>query len=153
MAARTHAMPRHADREPHALQNVRPRNRKERIQLLSVIGFILFAILGAGTLEYFGRRSQEYREQNWYSAVATIKDARTRLVSQVGGLHGGWMLYEVQVLAAFSVNGSPQERWITVDQYPQNLNYANFQGRVWKGKQCFVRWNPLDPSQIVIDLH
>jgi hypothetical protein len=133
--------------------SVRPRNRKERIQLVLVIGLILFAILGAFTLRHLGRKSQEYRELNWYSAVATIRDARTQLVSQQNGLYGGAMLYDVQVLAAFSANGSSQERWITVDQPPNNLDYAKFQGRVWKGKQYFVRWKPSDPNWIVIDLH
>jgi hypothetical protein len=63
------------------------------------------------------------------------------------------MLYEVQVYASFSANGTRQKRWITVDQSPQNVDYAELQARLWKGKQYIVRWNPSNPGQIVIDLH
>ena len=147
-------MPRHIIQEREKSQRIHPQTRKESIQLISIACLIFVGIIAAATaLNYFGRKSQNYREQNWYSAAATIKDARTQLVSQENGLHGGAMLYEVQVLAAFSANGSPQERWITVDQSPKNRDYAEFQGRVWKGQQYFVRWKPSDPNLIVIDLH
>lgn len=135
------------------LRRIRPNNHKERSQLLSIVGFILGGILVMGVLVYFTHKSHEYREQNWNSAVATVTDTRTHLVAEVGGNFGGRMLYEVQVLATYSADGSPQERWITVDQAAQTLDYAEFQERMWKGKQYFVRWNPSNPNQIVIDLH
>jgi hypothetical protein len=146
-------LPRHIAQKRDEFQGIRPQTKKERNQLLFIAGLILVGIFGAVALVYAGRLSQEYKEQNWYSAIATIKDTRTQLVSEVNGLYGGAMLYDVQVLAAFSANGSPQERWITIDQSPKSLDYAKFQGRVWKGKQYFVRWKPSDPNWIVIDLH
>jgi hypothetical protein len=146
-------MPRRPISGRNAFEHIRPRTPKERNQLLAVMAIILVGILGAGTLMYVAQRSREYREQNWYSAMATIKDARTQLVAEVGSQYGGRMLYEVQVLAAFSANGSSQERWITVSQPAQNLDYAEFQERMWRGKQYFVRWKPSDPDQIVIELH
>jgi len=136
-----------------ALKRIRPKDRKQRRQLTSIVGFALIGVLGAGTLGYLVRKSREYREQNWASADATIEDSRPQLIGQVNGQAGGEMLYEVKVLAAFSVHGNPQERWITVDQQPKSLDYATFQRRIWKGKHSFVRWKPSNPNQIVIDLH
>ena len=146
-------MPRHIPQKRDEFRGIRPQTKKERLQLLFIAGLILVGIFGAVALVYAGRLSQEYREQNWHSAVATIKDTRTQLVSQANGITGGAMLYDVQVLAAFSANGSPQERWITVGQSPKTLDYAKFQERLWKGKQFFVRWKPSDPNWIVIELH
>jgi flagellar basal body-associated protein FliL len=147
-------MPRHLDAKREQSEGTSLHARKQSYQLIFITSLVFVGIIGAAiALIYIGNKSHEYQEQNWYSAVATIKDARTQLVSQVNGRQGGAMLYEVQVLATFSANGSPQERWITVDQDPKNLDYAEFQGRVWKGKQYFVRWKPSDPNVIVIDLH
>ena len=63
------------------------------------------------------------------------------------------MFYDVQVLAAFSVNGVRQERWITVDQPPKMLASVEFEEAHWKGTQCVVRWNPSNVSQIIVELH
>jgi hypothetical protein len=146
-------MPRHFVPKRDTLRRTRPNNHKGRFQLLSTVGFILGGILVIAALVYFAQESREYREQNWDSAVATVIDTRTHLVAEVGGNFGGRLLYEVEVLASYSTNGSPHERWITVDQTPKTLDYAEFQERIWKGKQYFVRWNPSNPNQIVIDLH
>jgi hypothetical protein len=156
MAARSHARSHHVSSKWGAFQRIRSNNYKERSQLLSTVSFILGGILVMGTLVYFTQKSHEYferREESWNSAIGTVIDTRTHLVAETGGNSGGRMLYEVQVLAAFSADGSSQERWITVDQAPQGLDYAEFQERLWRGKQYFVRWNPSNPNQIVIDLH
>ena len=68
-------------------------------------------------------------------------------------MYGGNMFYEVQVLTAFSVNGSHQERWITVAQAPKTLTSAKFEEAHWKGTQCIVRWNPSNPREIAVELH
>jgi hypothetical protein len=153
MAAKTNTVPGHSIPKQNVLEIIRPKSRIARIQLLSIIGFIIAAILGVMAIGHFANKTREYREQNWNSAVATVKDTRTHLVGEFGGFYGGRMYYEVQVLAAFSADGSPHERWITVSQTPKTLDNAEFQERLWKGKQYFVRWNPSDPNQIVIDLH
>ena len=154
MSAGTHLMPRHVEPKRKELQRIPLQTRKERMQLLGIVCIVFVGVFAAaGALMYLGRQSQEYREQNWDSAVATIEDTRTQLVGETSGQSGGAMLYDVQVLAAFTISGSPQKRWITIDQSPNNLDYAKFQGRLWMGKKYFVRWKPFDPNQIVIDLH
>jgi hypothetical protein len=85
--------------------------------------------------------------------VAIVEEVRPKLVGQVNSGTGGRMLYGVEVLAKFSVNGDMHERWIKVEQTPERLEEAQLQKRLWSGKSYFVRWNPADPDQIVIDVH
>jgi hypothetical protein len=146
-------MSRHSLTEHDVLEYVRPKTLRERRQLFFIIGFVLVLTVGAGTVVYLAQRSQNYREEHWNSAVATIEDTQTQLVAEMSGYAGGFMLCRVQVLAAYSVNGLPQKRWITVDQPPVDLDKANFQKRFWQGKQRIVRWNPSDPNRVVIELH
>jgi len=145
---RHHTMP-----EREALSRIRPKNRSTRMQFLAISGGVLLAISFFAGLLYLKYRSQQYREQNWTTAIATVEDARTKLVAQVNSRYGGGMLYEVQVLAKYPVDGLPQERWITVEQTPKDLDYAQFQTRLWKGKQCFVRWKPSNPDQVVAEIN
>ena len=146
-------MPRHVESKRNIYQRGQLQTREENIQLVSIACLMFAGIVGAAIgLMYLGHKSHEFKEKNWDSALATIKDVRTQLVGQEDAKAGG-SLYEVHVLAAFSANGSPQERWIAVDQRPQSLDSAKFEGRVWKGKQFLVRWKPSDPNLIVVDLH
>jgi hypothetical protein len=135
------------------LNTILPRTRSDWNELLGIIGVVFGAILVVAGLLYLRHRTQLTREQGWSSAVATIEDTRTTLVSKVDSKYGGSMLYEVQVFAAFSVNGSQQERWITVEQPPKTLPSAQFEQAHWKGTHCIVRWNPSDPKEIVVELH
>jgi hypothetical protein len=139
------------DRE--ALRKLRPRNRVTRKQLLAITAYLAVAIAAAAGLAYLKDRTQRYREQSWPTAIATVEDTRTKLVGQAGGIQGAGMLYSVEVLVRFYVDGSPQERWIAVEQAPRNLDSVQFQERLWRGKQCFVRWNPSNPAQIVAEIN
>ena len=145
---RNYTMP---DRE--ALDRVRPRGRKYRLELLAIAGGVMAGLVGAGVLMYGRYSSMQYREQNWYSATAVVEDVRTKVAEQVNGRAVSEMRYDVEVLARFSVSGTPQERWIWVEQTPQPLDYIEFESRRWKGKSYFVRWNPSNPDQIVIDIN
>jgi hypothetical protein len=129
-----------------------PRTRSDRNQL-AMVALVFGAILAIIGLFYVKQRNQLAREKGWPSAVAMIEDTRTTLVSKVDGMYGGSMLYEVQVLAAFSVNGSQQKRWITVQQAPKTLASAQFEEAHWKGTQCIVRWNPSNARHIALELH
>jgi hypothetical protein len=102
---------------------------------------------------YFKQRAQQDRERNWDSAIATIEDGRTKLVGQAGGNSGGRMLYDVEVLAKFSVNGAEQERWIRVEQVARGLSAVQSQIGWWKGKQCFVRWKASEPERIEVEVN
>ena len=129
-----------------------PQTRKDRNQLLGLIGLILGATLAVIGLFYLKQRTL-LSQANWATAAGTIEDTRTRLVSRADSKYGGNMLYEVQVLTAFSVNGSRQEHWITVAQAPKTLTSAKFEESHWKGTQCIVRWNPSNPQDIAVELH
>jgi hypothetical protein len=74
-------------------------------------------------------------------------------VVQVNGMYGGAMLYQVDVLAAFSYGGIHDARWITVSNGPERFADADRNARLWKGKQYFVRWNPTNPKQIMIAIN
>jgi hypothetical protein len=145
---RNYSMP-----EREALKRIQPKDRASKKQLLGIIGFVIIGIAGAGGLVYARYRTQQYREQNWDSAIATVEDVRPKLVGQINGQYGGAMLYDVEVLARFSVGNYTQERWITVEQTPRSLDSVHFQERMWRGKSYFVRWKPPDPQRIEIEVH
>jgi hypothetical protein len=146
-------MRRHTMSDREAYQRVRPRNRPARWQLLVICGCVLLVIGVPASLLYYQHRTQQYREQNWDSAVATIEDVRMKLVGEGGSGLGGGTLYSVEVLARFAVDGTPQERWIRIEQGPESSAFAQLQARLWKGEKCFVRWNPANPDQIVAEMH
>jgi hypothetical protein len=139
--------------DTEGLDAVLPRTRSDWNQLLGLVGVVFAGILAVIGLFYLRQRTLSTREQTWSNAVAMIEDTRTTLVSRVDSKYGGRMLYDVQVLAVFSVNGSQQERWITVEQDPKTLASAQFEEARWKGTHCTVRWNRSDPRQIVAELH
>ena len=85
--------------------------------------------------------------------MATVEDVRGQVVDLGGTQFGGRALYSEHVLAAFSVGGTPQERWVTVEGSPKSLDEVTMDQRLWKGKQYTIRWNPVNPDQLAIDLH
>lgn len=143
--------PTMSDKE--ALNRIHPRSRAARKQLLAIFGFVALAVAAVVGLTYAKYKTQQYREENWDSAIATIEDVRTSLVSANSSQFGGRMLYDIQVLAKFSVDGAPQERWIKVDQMPENLDMAQFHERLWNGKRYVVRWKPSNLDRIVVEIH
>lgn len=145
-------MRRHYMSDREAYSRIRPQSRNDRRSLFSVISYVLLATVVVAGLYYLKQKHQAEREQNWSSAVATIVDVRTRIATRVESQRGGAMLYEVQVLAKYTAEGTPQERWITVQQMPKLLADAQFQAFRWKGQTCFVRWKPSDPNQVVAEV-
>jgi len=127
------------------------RTRKGHHDLLGVFGVVLGTILAIAGLTYLKQRTRVARA-NWANAAARIEDTRTRLVRQSDSKYGGRMLYQVEVLAAFSMNGSHQERWIPVEQAPKTLTSAQFEEAQWKGSKCVVRWNPSNPREMAVEL-
>ena len=84
--------------------------------------------------------------------MATIEDVRPRLVTQFDSPHGGILLYEVDVLAKYPVDGRVREQWITLSQSPKTMDTVRLQEFSLKGKHCFVRWKPSDPTAIVAEI-
>lgn len=145
-------MRRHLMSDQEAYQRIRPRSRDDRRSLFNIICYVLLAVVVIAELFYLKQKHEADREQNWNSAVATIEDVRTLIATRVESERGGAMLYDVQVLAKYTADGTPQERWITVQQMPKLLADAQFQAFRWKGQTCFVRWKPSDPNQVVAEV-
>jgi Protein of unknown function (DUF3592) len=136
-----------------ALEELRPKTRADRMQLLAILAYVVFAIAFVASLVYLKHRAQQSREETWVTAAATIEDTRTQLAGVYNSIYGGGLSYEVDVLAKFSVDGASREEWITLSQAPKGLDSARYQAQVLKGKQCYVRWNPSHPKQTVAEIN
>jgi hypothetical protein len=136
-----------------ALRSVLPKKRSDRRTLLLIGVFVLLLAACAGGLYYNNHRQQMIREQDWTSAVATIEDARTHVAMHIDSQVGGAMLYDVEVLVKYSVNGIEREQWTTVSQRPQLLSDAQLQIFRFKKQQCIIRWNPANPDHPVAEIN
>lgn len=134
-------------------RSILPKKRSDRRTLLRIGGFVLLIAACAGGLYYNNHRQQMIRERDWTSAVATIEDARTQLAMKRDSRTGGAMLYDVEILAKYPVDGVEREQWTRIHQYPQLLADAQMQIFRLKKKQCIVRWNPVDPQHIVAEIN
>ena len=136
-----------------ALRAIRPVKRSDWQSLAKLgVGIFLIGACVAG-LFYNKHRQQATREQEWISATAIIKDARTHLAVQSNSQGGGAMLYEVQILVSYPVNGVVREQWTTISQLPKLLADAQLQAHLLHNKTCFVRWPPNDPNRIVAEIN
>ena len=138
--------------EREAVQHLRPRGRKDVQALYGIIGVLALIVVTAASFMFLRQQDQQRREQTWESAVADIEDVRIELASQLNSQRGSAMLYDVQILARYSVGGTKQERWVTVPQAPRQLSEAQLQAFRWKGKTCFVRWKPSAPNQVLAEV-
>ncbi len=144
---RHHSM---SDRE--AYRHLRPKTRRDQLQLRKLLGYLALIAIGVITLLVTKHWVQLNRERNWNSAVATIEDVKTDLVTQNNSEFGGAMFYGVQVLVSYPVDGNPRRRWITVSQRPKLLADAQLEAFRWKGRTCIVRWKPSDPDHPVAEV-
>jgi hypothetical protein len=78
---------------------------------------------------------------------------RPVLVAKFDGNRGGAMLYEVQVLAKFTVNESIREQWIALSQPPSQLSSVQLQAFRLKNAKATVRWNPANPGQTAVEIN
>jgi hypothetical protein len=138
--------------EREALRRLRPRDQSSKKQLLKIIAVAMAAIAGVGALTYTRYRVQQYRQQNWDSAIATVEDVRPKLVGQINSQFGARMVYSVEVLAKYSADGTTQERWIPVAHLPTSLDGVYIDKRMWTGNRYFVRWRPFHPDRIEIEV-
>jgi hypothetical protein len=138
--------------ERQALSRIWPKDRVSRRQFLWIVAFVVIGVACAVGWAYTRDKVVEYRERNWDSAIATVEDVRPILVGDINTNRGGKMLYAVEVLARYTIDGATKEQWITVDQLPTTLDSVNVQRTMWKGRTYPVRWNPRSPNQIQIDI-
>jgi hypothetical protein len=138
--------------EREALRRIRPRDRASKKQLLGIVAMVAIGVAGVGALIYTRYRIQRDRQQNWVSAIATVEDVRPKLVGQINSQYSGGMVYSVEILARYSADGTTQERWVPVAHSPRSLDAVNIDKRMWTGNRYLVRWQPLHPDRIEIEV-
>jgi hypothetical protein len=138
-----------SDRE--ATAKILPKSRKDRRTLWFIGGFLALMVVFVVAVLFFQHRRQQEID-TWQSATATIEDVRPVVVSQVNNQFGGAMLYQVEVLAHYNMNGFEQRRWIRIERRPGPNPDKNQIAR-WKGKQFVVRWKASRPDQVVPELN
>jgi hypothetical protein len=138
--------------ERDAWSKLRPVSGRQRHQLRVICGYVALIAAFVALIFFVKERNRADLEKNWTRADAVIVDVRTREAARVNTSRGGAMLYDVEILAKYRVDGSDQERWIIVEQQPEGLPYAQLQAFRWKGKQCVVRWKPSEPDRIFAEV-
>ena len=126
-----------------ALDIIRPKSRNDRRTVLKLSAYLLVALISVAGLLYDKKRQQSIREKEWASAVGLVEDARPQLAMQINSERGGTMLYRVEILARYSVDGTIREQWTTLPQMPQRFADAQLQAYLYKGKRLVVRWIPM----------
>jgi hypothetical protein len=145
-------MPRHLSNLA-ALHSIRPKKRSDWWSLAKLAAYVLLIIACVAGLLYNNHRQQISRDREWSSALATIEDTRTHLAVQSNSQGGGAMLYEVEVLAKYSVDGEVREQWTTISQLPKLLADAQLQAHLLKKKQCIVQWRSTAPDRIIAEIN
>jgi len=145
-------MRRYSMSDNEGVAKILPKNRDDRKTLWSIAGLVALIVVVFATVLFFQHRRQQEMEYTWQRATATIEDVRPVVVSQVNSQFGGAMLYQVEVLARYDVNGSEQRRWIKIERRPGPQPEESQMSR-WKGKQFVVRWKTSQPDQVVPELN
>jgi len=130
-----------------------PAGRSGWHQIRILCGFVAaIAVIVAVTFFIKHLRREEIR-QNWKCATATIEDVQPKVIEYLHNAKGGGVtLYEVSILAKFVSGGVAHEQWITVEQPPVTLAEAQLETFRWKGQQCVVRWNSLQPGEMIAEV-
>jgi hypothetical protein len=135
-----------------AVAKILPKSRADRRTLWTLSGYLAVMVVFVVTVLFFQQRRRLERENTWQSAIATIKDVRPVVASQVDSQVGSAMLYQVEVLADYNANGSEQRRWIRIERLPGPSPDKSQMSR-WKGKQFVVRWKASQPNDVVAELN
>ena len=127
---------------------LKPANRSEQRSLLKLCLYAILAISAVIGLRILQQHWQQVRELTWSSATGTVLDARPDLSASVSFGYNPKLAYRTQILVSFTLNGAPQQRWITLRKSFESPEAIQFDAQRWKGAQCTVRWNPSNPNQI-----
>jgi hypothetical protein len=134
------------------IAKILPKSMKDR-RTLSVLGvYLVVMVVFVVTVLFFQHRRRLERENAWQSATARIEDVRPVVASQIDSQVGSAMLYQVEVLADYNLNGAVQRRWIRIERLPGPSPDKSQISR-WKGKQFVVRWRASQPNDVVAELN
>jgi hypothetical protein len=145
-------MRRYSMPEKEAVAKILPKDRKDGKRLWTMAGYLVFIVVFVVAALFFQHRKQKEIEDKWQSSPATVEDVRPVAVAQGNGQFGGAMLYQMDVLADYKVNGLEQRRWIRIENEPERLPDESQMAR-WKGKLFVVRWKASQPDQVIAQLN
>ncbi|MGF7183470.1 hypothetical protein [Tunturiibacter psychrotolerans] len=132
---------------------MRPAGRSDWRQIRVVIGCVAVVAVVIGFTFFIKHLHREEIKQNWKCATATIEDVQPKMIQFLNNAKGGGVaLYEVSILTKYVSDGVAHERWITVEQPPVTLAEAQLETFRWKGQQCVVRWNSLEPGEMIAEV-
>jgi hypothetical protein len=132
---------------------LRPAGRSDWRQIRVVIGCVTVVAVVIGFTFFIKHLHREEIKQNWKCATATIEDVQPKMIQFLNNAKGGGVaLYEVSILTKYVSDGVAHERWITVEQPPVTLAEAQLETFRWKGQQCVVRWNSLEPGEMIAEV-
>lgn len=146
-------MRRYSMPDKEAWAKIHPNGRRDWHVIRILSGYLAFIAIFFATAFFIRHKQREEMEQSWESATAVIGEVRPTAVALVNSSRGGGMLYEVAILAKYTVDGVDQERWIKVQQQLESFGDAQLQAFRWKGKQCIVRWKPSDPNKVIAEVN
>ena len=136
-----------------AWNRLRPAGRSDWRQIRVVIGCVAVVAVVIGFTFFIKHLHREEIKQNWKCATATIEDVQPKMIQFLNNAKGGGVaLYEVSILTKYVSDGVAHERWITVEQPPVTLAEAQLETFRWKGQQCVVRWNSLEPGEMIAEV-
>jgi hypothetical protein len=136
-----------------AWNRLRPAGRSDWRQIRVVIGCVAVVAVVIAFTFFIKHLHREEIKQNWKCATATIEDVQPKMIQFLNNAKGGGVaLYEVSILTKYVSDGVAHERWITVEQPPVTLAEAQLETFRWKGQQCVVRWNSLEPGEMIAEV-
>lgn len=91
------------------------------------------------------------QQTTWKSSPTIAEDTRIRPMARFALEYGSKGLYEVDVLAAYSIDGVAHQDWAPVSGAPMPQAQAQAEATRMKGKPCTLRWNPSAPDQRTVD--
>jgi len=125
----------------------RRRSLKSIIRIAVIPTIALLCIIGL----FYAEHTFKKRQQTWTTVEATAEDTRVRPMARFALEYGSKDLYEIDVLATYTSNGTSHQDWVPFSEKPKPLNEAKPEAAALKGKPLLLRWDPAVPDQKLAD--